>query len=387
MDRGVERGASFLDGAAVRMLDGYTGRDSENLAWPEPQPMAAKIDPQPYPLDALPETIRAAVEEVASFVKAPLPMVVSSALGALSLACQAHVDVKRADRLEGPVGLFLLTLGDSGERKTTCDGFFSAAIKDYEAKQAEAMKPELERHEADIDAWAAERSGILEAIKAAGKAGNSSSDLRASLEQLQHEKPEAPRAPRLLLGDETPENLSWGLAKRWPSAGVISSEAGQILGAHGMGKDSVMRNLGLLNVLWDGGEHSVGRRTSESFVVRGARLTLALQIQEMTLRSFFEKSGALARGTGFLARFLVAWPESTQGHRPFSEAPANWPHLAAFHRRIAEILNQPVPIDDDGALTPQMLTLTPAAKSAWVEYHDEVESELRSGGELYVSLR
>jgi putative DNA primase/helicase len=297
MDRGVERGASFLDGAAVRMLDGYTGRDSENLAWPEPQPMAAKIDPQPYPLDALPETIRAAVEEVASFVKAPLPMVVSSALGALSLACQAHVDVKRADRLEGPVGLFLLTLGDSGERKTTCDGFFSAAIKDYEAKQAEAMKPELERHEADIDAWAAERSGILEAIKAAGKAGNSSSDLRASLEQLQHEKPEAPRAPRLLLGDETPENLSWGLAKRWPSAGVISSEAGQILGAHGMGKDSVMRNLGLLNVLWDGGEHSVGRRTSESFVVRGARLTLALQIQEMTLRSFFEKSGALARGT------------------------------------------------------------------------------------------
>ncbi len=30
-------------------------------------------------------------------------------------------------------------------------------------------------------------------------------------------------------------------------------------------------------------------------------------------------SGALARGTGFLARFLVAWPESTQGHRPYSD--------------------------------------------------------------------
>ena len=59
-----------------------------------------------YPLDALPDTIRAAVEEVVGFVKAPIPLVASSALSALSLACQAHIDVKRAEGLQGPVGLF-----------------------------------------------------------------------------------------------------------------------------------------------------------------------------------------------------------------------------------------------------------------------------------------
>ncbi|NJD06940.1 MAG: DUF3987 domain-containing protein [Methylococcaceae bacterium] len=79
--------------------------------------------------------------------------------------------------------------------------------------------------------------------------------------------------------------------------------------------------LALLNVLWDGGMHSVGRRTSESFTVRGVRLTIALQVQETTLRTFFEKSGGLARGTGFFARFLITWPESTQGFRPFSDPP------------------------------------------------------------------
>jgi hypothetical protein len=52
-----------------------------------------------------------------------------------------------------------------------------------------------------------------------------------------------------------------------------------------------MRNLALLNVLWDGGTHSVGRRTSESFTVRGARLTVALQVQETTLREFFSPIG------------------------------------------------------------------------------------------------
>jgi putative DNA primase/helicase len=357
--------------------------DSDGNGWPDPQPMTAKIQPEPYPLDAFPETIRAAIEEVQAFVKAPVPLVASSALAALSLACQAHIDVKRADKLQGPVGLFLLTIADSGERKSTCDNFFASAIRQYQEEQAEAMKPAIKEYQAAIAAWEAERDGILSAVKDAGKKGKPTDKLRADLAQLQQDKPEPPRVPRLILGDETPENLAWSLAKQWPSAGVLSSEAGVVFGSHGMGKDSAMRNLALLNVLWDGGTHSIGRRTSESFTVRGARLTMGLMIQETTLREYFSKSGGLARGTGFLARFLVAWPESTQGQRPFTEAPANWPHLAAFHRRIAAILNQPAPIDEDGALTPAMLTLTPDAKAAWVQYHDAIESELASGGELY----
>ena len=75
--------------------------------WPEPEPLIAEIAPEPYPVDALPETLRAAIEEVVGFVKAPIPLVASTALGALSLAIQAHVDVQRAEKLEGPVGLFL----------------------------------------------------------------------------------------------------------------------------------------------------------------------------------------------------------------------------------------------------------------------------------------
>ena len=354
-----------------------------NDEWQQPQPLTAKIEPEPYPLDALPDTIRAAVQEVQGFIQSPVPLVASSALATLSVACQAHVDIRRADKLAGPSSVFLLSIADSGERKSTCDGFFAAGIRQFQDEQVEAMKPELERHKVEIDAWTAERDGLLSAIKDAAKKGKSTDKLRSDLAELQRKKPEAPKVSRLLLGDETPENLAWSLARQWPSAGVLSSEAGLIFGAHGMGKDSVMRNLGLLNVLWDGGTHSVGRRTSECFTVRGARLTVALQIQEATLRAFFERSGTLARGTGFLARFLVAWPESTQGYRPFTEAPPNWPHLAAFHRRIAAILANPVPMDEDGTLSPAMLTLSPDAKAAWVAFHDAIEGELRSGGELH----
>lgn len=385
------RAARMLDAPAINpSIDGcglvrtsYAVRESGGEGWPAPHPLAAKIEPEYYPLDALPDIIRAAVEEVAGFVKAPLALVASSALAGLSLACQAHIDAKRAEKLHGPVGLFLLTIADSGERKSTCDGFFTSPIRQYQEDQTEAMKPLIAEYQAAIASWEAERDGILSAIKDAGKKSKPTDKLRAELAELQQEKPEPPRVPRLILGDETPENLAWSLAKQWPSAGVLSSEAGVVFGSHGMGKDSAMRNLALLNVLWDGGAHSIGRRTSESFTVRGARLTMGLMIQESTLREYFSKSGGLARGTGFLARFLVAWPESTQGTRKFTEAPANWPHLAAFHSRIATILNQPAPVGDDGALAPAMLSLAPDAKAAWVEYHDAIERELASGGELH----
>ncbi len=351
--------------------------------WPDPLPLTAKVPPEPYPLDALPDTIRAAVIEVQAFTKAPVPMVAGAALAALSLAIQSYVDIRRADKLHGPVGLFLLTIADSGERKSTCDSFFTSAIRDYQAEQAELAKPDQEKFRAKLSAWEAKRAGILDAIKQASKASKPTASIERDLQQHEQDKPEPPRVPKLLRGDDTPENLAFVLAREWHSAGAISAEGGIIFGSHGMGAESAMRNLALLNILWDGGALDIGRRSKESFTVQGARLTVALQVQEPTLREFLAKSGALARGTGFLARFLVALPESTQGFRPFTEAPANWPHLAEFNRRISSILNQPAPIDDSGALTPAMMTLAPKAKAAWINYHDAIESELASGGELY----
>jgi putative DNA primase/helicase len=109
---------------------------------------------------------------------------------------------------------------------------------------------------------------------------------------------------------------------------------------------------------------------------------MSLAIQDATLRAFFDRTGTLARGTGWMARFLLAWPESTQGTRMYAEAPERWPALAAFHKRLENLLQMPLPFDDDGRLEPPQLNLTPAAKAAWIEYHDAIETELRRGGEL-----
>lgn len=352
--------------------------------WADPLPLAGvSHEPESYPLNALPEGIRSAVADVHATTQAPVPMVATSALTALSLAGQAHINVARNPHLTGPVALFAMVVADSGERKSTVDSFFTRAIREYEAAQAEAMKPEIDAYQADMQAWAAEKAGVVEKIKSETKVGKPTDGFKNSLRDLEQNKPVAPKVPELMYGDATPEALTYGLAKKWPCAGVVSSEAGTVFGSHGMGTDSVMRNLAALNVLWDGGTHKVSRRSTEDYTVCNARLTVSLQVQLPVLAGFMGKAGDLARGSGFLARFLVAWPESTQGTRQYQEPDYSMAGLALFNARITQLLTKPVSFDDTGnGVVPAMLEFTPDAKEIWVRFYNLIESQLAPLGSL-----
>lgn len=350
--------------------------------WPELSPLSGHQQVDPYPIDALPGTIGAAVREVVDFVQCPIALGACSALAVVSIAAQGLVDVRRADKLEGPTSLYLLAIADSGERKTSVDGFFSKPVQEWEAEQAEAAKPELKRHEVEIETWKAKKSGLLVAIKDNSKAGKATAELEAKMMELEIIKPQPPKVPRLLFGDTTPEALAYRLGEGWPVGGVLSSEAGNVFGGHAMGKDSAMRNMAMLNSLWGAEPLTIDRRSVPSFTLRSARLTMGLAVQSGTVRAFLDSSKGLARGIGWLARFLIAWPESTQGERPFKDSPKQWPHLAKFHRRIGALLDLPLNFNDRGELEPLTIDLSPEAKEVWVAFHNDIEAELRPGRDM-----
>ncbi len=178
----IEASAPDVEATVIAGIATIAVADNE---WSEPQPIESHIEPQEYPLDALPDTIRLAVEEVLGFVKAPAPLVVSAALSALSMAVQSHADVARAEKLSGPSSTYLLTIAESGERKSTCDGFFTTAIREYEVKQAEDAKPYIKEYQAKFDSWDQQYSGVKDSIRAAAKGGKSTIELEAKLLQLQ----------------------------------------------------------------------------------------------------------------------------------------------------------------------------------------------------------
>ena len=146
-----------------------------------------------YPIEVLPPAIRDAVQEVQSFVQAPLPMIATSAISALSLCVQGLADIERAGTLTGPTSLFALTIADSGERKSTVDGYFTKAVRDYQDEQRKALYPQIKARKREIKVWKAKHSGLLQKIKSETKQGNPTGEIEGQLAKLEDEKPRPDR--------------------------------------------------------------------------------------------------------------------------------------------------------------------------------------------------
>jgi hypothetical protein len=363
----------------------YESNGSAGATWSIPVPLVGQIEREPYPLDALPAAIRGAVEEVQEAVQAPAEMVASSALAVVSLAAQSLADVSRSRTLPGPCSLYFLTVAESGDRISTVDRLMGRAIHEFQDAQRNASKTAIASHAADMAAWEAERDATSGKMSSDAKGGKSIDGHRADLAQIEGKKPLLPRIPRLIYEDVTQERLGRALATEWPSGGIFSSEGGAVLGGHSMGKDSIARTLALLNKLWDGAPHVVDRATAASFSVRGARMTISLQVQPHVLADFLDRDRGMSRGSGFLARFLISQPMSLQGTRSYKE-PGEMPNLGAFTARIAELLSDVPQIDPDRGLVLPMLDFTAEAKAHWISSYNAIESELASTGD-FASIR
>lgn len=355
--------------------------------WPDPEPLIGEEVQQSYPLDSLPPIIKEAVEEVVDFVQCPVPIAASSALGVLSAASQGLADVSRAEGLSGPISVNLLVIADSGERKTTVDTLFSKPIKDWEQKKNIESIDAKRNFETDNLIWQSNMEGLKKSlIRSQNNNHDDIEDIESKIKSLMCNKPKKPIVPRIMFTDTTPEALASTLACEHHSGAIISSEAGSVLGGHSMNQESIMRNLSLLNTLWDGGNFYNDRRSSEkNFVLQGARLTISISVQHETFIKFLEKSNGLVRGIGFMARFLFAFPKSTQGNRLFKDY-TSWDALNRFYETIVEILDMPLRINEFGEINPSDIKLSPEAQQQWIAFHNEIETELGVGGE-YESVK
>jgi putative DNA primase/helicase len=360
----------------------------ETSRWEEPTPLYAEHEKtEPYPIDALTPIIRGAVQSYQAFGQQPVEMVACSALSASSLACQGLADVDRDGNLRSPCSLSILSIAISGERKTSCDRRMRREIERWQRAKEEEQAPQIEGAERRFAIWQAEREGMVSKIKRlAGALDTKKSDERDQLKSKlilhDQDRPKIPVGVKLFYQDVTPERLASALATGWPSASLWSDEAGLIVGSHAMGEDSALRFLALLNIFWDGGTFDRQRETRACVHVRGRRFTSALMMQPNTLARLVATGEGLARGVGALGRFLLAWPTSTMGTRTYRPGHLDSPELVAFDRRIRELLETPLPVNDKGELEPPCLRLSPGAFEVWRAFHDAVEKEIGRAGEF-----
>lgn len=354
--------------------------------WPEPEPLSfvrgTADRAAPYPIDVLPPIVRNAVLEVAQATQAPLAMIAVSALSAASAALQGHINIQRKKGLVGPISLYSLTIAMSGERKSTVDRLFASEISQWCSDQIEELKPQLARYAAEIEAHNSIKKALSANILKAGKKGDHEAVERFTAELSRHEAkaPKPVTIPDMLLEDMTAEALVDRLQK-FPSKYLRTAEGGNLFGGYSMHAERSTYTLSILNKGWDGDPINLQRKISSSANVQTPRLTTNIMVQPQTLHNFLREQGNNARGIGFLARFLLCEPISTQGTRFDKDTPEPV-QLKAFNKQIRKFLDQPLPFEN-GVLRPGTIILEGAARKAWGAIHDEFEAGLKPGGPYF----
>lgn len=348
----------------------------EPFASEGPQPLVREIPPgEPYPVEAL-GTLQPAVEAVQGMTLAPVAIPAASALAMASLAVQGFVDV---ETLAGPrpVSLYMLTVAQSGERKSSCDAPLMAALRDYEREQAKMQVNDVAVWQNDHALWKGERERILQEAKKSK--GEKRTAAQADLTALGKE-PSAPPTTDRTVTEPTFEGLTRKFAEGMPTLGIFSDEGGQFLGGFALSSDNRQKTLAGLNDLWQGNPIRRTRQGDGSFTLHDRRMAIHLMVQPGVARAFM--ADPMTADTGFLPRFLICEPPSTIGTRLQSGVRYDEAALSGFSARLKAILETPLPMDPETReLQPRLLPVASNARDLLAEFSDEVEKAQLPGGE------
>lgn len=319
--------------------------------------------------------VEAAVTEAARELQVSREMAMMCAFGAMATACQGHVNVQMPTGGQVPTSLMLLTIADSGERKTTTQNYFFEAINTLNYAAHRANEVALVEHRVEHQLWST-RKRHLERMYSKCAAQEDDAATCLALEAVAKHvraEPQPARSGKFLYEDTTPQALVQMLYENAPNGCLQTSEANSIFSGKALGE------LDKLNTLWDGGNVIVDRVSRESFILQNARLTLSLMAQPSVIARFMGKRGEEARGTGFLSRFLIAKPRLMAGQRTHSGLSA-LPRKQAFNARIRERLDSTVPPDR------QALCFSESATDLWLQYNQQLEQQMQENG-LYHYLK
>lgn len=330
--------------------------DVERNTWPEldPLPEAAETTPEAFPLHALGKIMGDAAKAIAGDVQAPDALVAGSVLAAASLAAQPLANVVLPHGQRCPLSLFVVSSGQSGDRKSAADAVAGFEIEEARRRDAREYAQKLKDYE---DAKAAKGKGDPE--------------------------PEVPTPKTLTTSNATVEGLS-RLLKAQSSVGLFSAEGGEMLGGHSMREDRRSAGLAFFLKAWSGETIDSLRGGEGLTTLLGRRVALHIMVQPILLSGLL--ADPLAQGQGLLARCLISQPATLAGTRTYKAVDPNAnPATRRFHDHVRDLLDQlpnTWPEGDGYELKPRDLQLTADAAALWIAFYNAVEHQQAGGGEL-----
>jgi hypothetical protein len=338
-----------------------------------PTPLIREMpEARPFPVAAL-GPLRGPAEAIATATEAPVALCAASTIAAAALAAQGQRD---AETLNGtaPASLFLLTVAESGERKSTADRLAMRGVRDFEADLRADYDIERDLHRDAQEIWKATRAKILADKKA------DSAAKRADLKALGPEPP-APLKPHIVASAPTIEGITKHLAELRASLGIMTEEGGALIGGHSMKSENRLATCASLSAMWDGQPLDRWRAGDGVESYTGRRFSAHILVQPVAAEALL--SDPMANGQGLLARFLTCRPASRIGSRLRMERDARAEaQIGSFAARIRSLLSRDLPLADGrrNELAPLVLPLSGEARAVLTDFARAVEKAQASGG-------
>lgn len=290
----------------------------------------------------------------------------------LSIACLAVQGIGDVETLYGsaPLSLFLITIAESGARKSACAKIASREARELEAERVQAFNKQ-KKISRDEDKT---------------RAGFDVFDDGEKQDQIQNSDSPLPAFQNLFFEDVTFEGLIDRMQINQPSVMLQSDEGGQFFNGHSM-KNAAAGGAGF-SKFWDGSTISMLRRSAEYVELRGKRLSMHLMVQPRIGHEMLTNEALIDQG--FPSRCLIVEPESKIGERLILEDVESIDGrdiqppkaLETYDQRIRELLSitsktQPF---DDLQLQPRLLHLSKGARKVLLGFYNAVECHQANGG-------
>lgn len=281
---------------------------------------------QPFQLAALPvrigslptKLLQEAVLEFEEARRCNVEFGYLCALSAIAISSQNLIDVQAPNGHRFPTSLMMVGIGGASTGKSAAGSYFMQTIDDFEADNASRLRG---------------AGFVYKNITGAA--------LFERLHQL-------------------------------PSAGLVSYEGSEILNG------IVRREATNLNAIWSGEPIKIHRKTSKSFVLHNARMSLLALVHPGRLMEFLHKTGDELQDIGFLARLIVVEAQNT--FIPPSVEALPEPCRGAFAKRILELLEQNMASASDASFERKVMRFDEAASQVWQKYAAQLKYDGAQGG-------
>lgn len=324
-----------------------------------------------FPLRSCPSIILKAIVATVVNKKVPPEIAASVFLSAASLACLPLVEaIPVHTTIAEPAVLNFLIIAKSGMGKSTVLKPVMQVFHDFSSQANNEYKDLLKKYEVDITLWREKEKALTRNLRQAKQRNYNGENETRELEYHLQSKPQKPVRFKFIYQDVSHSALLDGLNDN-PEAGIILEEAVTFF------KSRTKNDPGILNLGWDGSPYSYQRKGVEYEI--NPRLMFCMMSQPDIFDRYITEHPDTARGSGFLARFLMVKVDNNDRYKE-GDFSYMLPAIDSFNNRVRELLEQAKQRFYYGVTDKQQLTLSPQAIAFMGEKRAEMKQKISEGG-------